>query len=62
MAKSKYQSIIRGPIMPKFNYEVIECHNESVIAGFVTRSAAEHLRNVLHEAYPNRRYALRPAK
>lgn len=48
--------------MPKFNYEVIECHNESVIAGFVTRSAAEHLRNVLHEAYPNRRYALRPAK
>lgn len=48
--------------MPNFNYEVIECHNEYVVAGFVTKRAAEHLRGVLHEAYPNRRYAVRPAR
>lgn len=48
--------------MPKFNYEVIECTREMVVAGFVTKSAASHLRNVLHDAYPNRRYAVRPTK
>lgn len=48
--------------MPKFNYEVIECTRNMVVAGFVTKSGATHLRGVLHDAYPNRRYAVRPVR
>jgi hypothetical protein len=48
--------------MPNFNYEVIECTRNMVVAGFVTKNAASHLRNVLHDAYPNRRYAVRPIR
>lgn len=48
--------------MPNFNYEVIECTRDMIVAGFVTKTAALHLRNVLHDAYPNRRYAVRPIR
>lgn len=48
--------------MPKFNYEVIECTRNMVIAGFVTKNGATHLCGVLHDAYPNRRYAVRPVR
>lgn len=48
--------------MPKFNYEVIECTRNIIVAGFVTKDGADHLRNVLHNQYTGRRYAVRPVK